>query len=208
MTDLTVLIVDDHPVVISGCKTVFARDPSIKMVSAGNHKSGLESYKTHRPDVTIVDINLPDLSGFDLLRRIRKTEPGAAVIMLSMNDEPAFVARAAELGAKGYLSKSDDPRLLLKAVRAVAKGENYIAPELAQAVAFLPGTKSDSSQLGARELETLRLLAKGHRIGEMAEIMGVSYKTVANTTSIMKRKLKARSHSDLIRIAVDMGLKS
>jgi DNA-binding NarL/FixJ family response regulator len=111
------------------------------------------------------------------------------------------------LGAKGFLSKSDDPRLLLKAVRAVAKGDNYIAPELAQSVAFATGRKSDASQLGARELETLRLLAKGHRIGEMAERMGVSYKTVANTTSIMKRKLKARSHSDLIRIAVDMDLK-
>jgi DNA-binding NarL/FixJ family response regulator len=208
MADLVVLVVDDHPVVVSGCKTVFARDPSIKVVSANDHKSGLESYKTHRPDVTIVDINLPDLSGFDLLRRIRKAEPDAAVIMLSMNDDPGFVVRSAELGAKGFLSKTDDPRLLLKAVRSVAKGETYITPELAQTVAFAPGAASDESQLNSRELETLRLLAKGHRIGEMAELMGVSYKTVANTTSIMKRKLKARSHSDLIRIAVDMGLKS
>jgi DNA-binding NarL/FixJ family response regulator len=208
MAKLLVLIVDDHPLVVSGCEAILSRDSTIKVVSAENEKSGFQAYLTHEPDVSVVDINLPDLSGFELLRRIRKQESDAAVIIMSMNDDPTFVLRAVELGAKGFLSKSDDPRLILKAVRQVAKGETFIAPELARTITFSStAIRSDpASQLGPRELEALRLLGRGHRIAEVAEILGVSYKTVANTTSLLKQKLGANSNSDLIRKAIDMGL--
>ncbi|MDB5505291.1 MAG: DNA-binding response regulator [Tardiphaga sp.] len=205
---MKLLIVDDHPVVASGCRSLFASDASVKIDEAADEKSGHRAYMSKRPDVTIIDINLPDLSGFELMRRIRKEDPDARIIMFSMNDDPAFVARALELGAQGYVSKGDDPRLLVKAVRKVAAGENFITPRLAESVTFSAAAirSSPTSQMTPRELEILRLLARGDKISEIADVLDISYKTVANTTSLLKQKLGAKSHSDLIRIAVETEL--
>lgn len=203
-----VLIVDDHPVVLSGCRSLFSADPSIRIEEAVDAKSGHRAFVQKKPDVTVIDINLPDVSGFELMRRIRKDNPEARIIMFSMNDDPAFVVRAVEMGAQGYVSKGDDPRVLVKAVRKVAAGDNFISPQLAEAVTFSAAAikASPATQMSARELEILRLLARGDKIVEVAEALGISYKTVANTTSLLKQKLGARNHSDLIRIAVEMGL--
>src|ERR1700709_1935084 len=131
-----VLIVDDHPVVLSGCRALFAADPSVKIDGAADAKSGHRAFLSRRPDVTIIDINLPDVSGFELMRRIRKDDPDARIIMFSMNDDPAFVVRAGEMGAQGHVSKGDDPRLRVKGLRQVVAGENFISPQLAKAVTF------------------------------------------------------------------------
>ena len=142
------------------------------------------------------------------MRRIRKDDPDAKIIMFSMNDDPAFVVRAVEMGAQGYVSKGDDPRMLVKAVRKVAAGDNFISPQLAEAVTFSGAAikANPASLMSARELEILRLLGRGDKIVEVAEALEISYKTVANTTSLLKQKLGAKNHSDLIRIAVEMGL--
>ena len=203
-----VLIVDDHPVVLSGCRSLFASDASVKIDEAADAKSGHRAFVTRKPDVTVIDIKLPGVSGFELMRRIRKDDPHARIIMFSMNDDPALVVRAIEMGAQGYVSKGDDPRLLVKAVRKVAAGENFISPLLAEAVAFSAASikANPASQMTARELEILRLLGRGDKIVEVADALSISYKTVANTTSLLKQKLGAKNHSDLIRIAVEMGL--
>src|SRR5215470_11695879 len=203
-----VLIVDDHPVVVSGCRSLFASDSSVRIEEAGDAKSGHRAYFQKRPDVTVIDIKLPDVSGFELMRRIRKDDPEARIIMFSMNDDPAFVVRAVEMGVQGYVSKGDDPRVLVKAVRKVAAGDNFISPQLAEAVTFSAAAikASPATQMSARELEILRLLGRGDKIVEVATTLGISYKTVANTTSLLKQKLGAKNHSDLIRIAVEMGL--
>jgi DNA-binding NarL/FixJ family response regulator len=203
-----VLIVDDHPVVVSGCRSLFASDPSVKIEEAGDARSGHRAYLQKQPDVTVLDIKLPDVSGFELLRRIRKDDPAAKIIMFSMNNDPAFVVRAIEMGAQGYISKCDDPKLFVKAVRRVAAGEKFISPSLAQAVTFAGAAikANPSAQMSARELEILRLLGRGDKIVEVADVLGISYKTVANTTSLLKQKLGAKNHSDLVRIAVEMEL--
>jgi DNA-binding NarL/FixJ family response regulator len=203
-----VLIVDDHPVVVSGCKSLFEADHSVRIEGAGSAKAGLMAFVQGKPDVTVIDIKLPDVSGFELMRQIRKEDPGARIIMFSMNDDPAFVVRAVEMGAQGYLSKSDDPRLFVKAVLKVAAGENYISPQLAEAVTFSSAAVKahPASKMTTRELEILTLLRRGDKIAEIAEALGISYKTVANTTSLLKQKLGAKNHSDLIRIAVEMNL--
>src|SRR4051812_31585206 len=203
-----VLIVDDHPVVLSGCRSLFASDNSVRIDEAADAKSGHRAFISKKPDVTVIDINLPDVSGFELMRRIRKDDPDAKIIMFSMNDDPAFVVRAVEMGAQGFVAKTDDPRVLVKAVRKVAAGDNFISPQLAEAVTFSAAAikASPATQMSARELEILRLLARGDKIVEVAEALGISYKTVANTTSLLKQKLGAKSHSDLIRMAVEMGL--
>jgi DNA-binding NarL/FixJ family response regulator len=205
---IRVLIVDDHPVVVSGCRSLFASDPTVKIEEAADAKSGHRAFLQKRPDVTVIDIKLPDVSGFELMRRIRKDDPAAKIIMFSMNDDPAFVVRATEMGAQGYLSKGDDPRLFVKAVRKVASGEKFISPQLAQAVTFSAAAikANPSAQMSARELEILRLLGRGDKIVEVADALGISYKTVANTTSLLKQKLGAKNHSDLVRIAVEMEL--
>ena len=204
----TVLIVDDHPVVLSGCRSLFASDSTVKIEEATDAKSGHRAYVTKRPDVTVIDIKLPDVSGFELMRRIRKDDPDAKIIMLSMNDDPAYVVRAIEFGAQGYVSKGDDPRMLVKAVRKVAAGFNFISPQLAEAVTFSAASikANPASQMTARELEILRLLGRGDKIVEVADALEISYKTVANTTSLLKQKLHAKNHSDLVRIAVEIGL--
>src|SRR6201996_9374821 len=203
-----ILIVDDHPMVVSGCRSLFASEPGFEIDEAGDAAAGHRAFVRFRPDVTIIDVKLPDVSGFELLRRIRKTDPAAKAIIFSMNDDPAFVVRAVEMGIQGYLSKGDDPRVFVKAVRRVLAGENFISPRLAEAVTFSAATlrAAPVSQLSSRELEILGLLAKGNKIGEVADALDISYKTVANTTSLLKQKLGAKAHSDLIRIAVGMEL--
>jgi DNA-binding NarL/FixJ family response regulator len=203
-----ILVVDDHPVVVSGCRSLFASDKSVKIEGAADAKGGHRVFMQKRPDVTVIDINLPDVSGFELMRRIRKDDPDAKIIMFSMNDDPAFVVRAMEFGAQGYISKADDPRMFVKAVRKVAAGEKFISPHLAEAVAFSGAAikANPAGQISARELEILRLLGRGDKIVEVASALGISYKTVANTTSLLKQKLGAKNHSDLVRIAVEMNL--
>ena len=203
-----VLIVDAPPVVVSGGRTLFAADLSIRIDEASDAKSGHRAFVSKRPDVTLIDINLPDVSGFELMRRIRKDDPDAKIIMFSMNEDPAFVVRAVEMGAQGYVSKGDDPRILIKAVRKVAAGDNFISPQLAEAVTFSGGAikANPASQMTPRELEILRLLGRGDKIVEVAGALGISYQTVANTTSLLKQKLGAKNHSDLVRIAVSIGI--
>jgi DNA-binding NarL/FixJ family response regulator len=138
-----VLIVDDHPVVLSGCRSLFAGDSTVRIEEAADARSGHRAFVQKKPDVTVIDINLPDVSGFELMRRIRKEDPAARIIMFSMNDDPAFVVRAVELGAQGYVSKSDDPRVLMRAVRKVAAGDNFISPHLAEAVTFSAARAGD-----------------------------------------------------------------
>ena len=205
---MRILIVDDHPVVVSGCRSLFASDKAVKIEEAADANSGYRAFQQKRPDVIIIDIKLPDVSGFELMRRIRKDDPDAKIIMFSMNDDPAFVVRAVEMGAQGYVSKGDDPRLFVKAVRKVAAGDRYISPQLAEAVTFAGAAikANPAALMTPRELEILRLLARGSKIVEVAATLGISYKTVANTTSLLKQKLGAKNHSDLVRVAVEMEL--
>jgi DNA-binding NarL/FixJ family response regulator len=195
------LIVDDHPVVVSGCRAVFANDRSVQIISAQNEREGLQAYRQSKPHVAIIDINLPGLSGYELLRKIRKEDPAAKVIMFSVNDDPAFVVRAVELGAKGFVCKGDDPKSLVEAVHEVVNGTTFVSPQLAKSVRAHP-----AGQLNNRELEILRMLAKGRKIAQIAEALELSYKTIANTTTLLKQKLGAQTHADLVRIAVEFDI--
>jgi DNA-binding NarL/FixJ family response regulator len=201
---MRVLIVDDHPIVISGCKALLGADPTIEVVDAADGEAGSAAYFAHQPDVAVIDINLPRVSGLELCRRILQRDPEAKLIIFSMNDDPVFAARSIEAGAKGYIAKNDDPLLFADAVRLVAGGGVYLRSEMARDVAFIrmgPGA-SPLSHLNAREMEILRLLAAGHSMAQIAHILNVSYKTVANNCTALKHKLGARSAMDLMRIAI------
>ncbi len=205
---MRVLIVDDHPIVVSGCKALLAADSTIDVIDAADGAAGYAAYVAERPEVAILDINLPGLSGLELCRRILHRDPAAKLIVFSMNDDPVVAARAIEAGAKGYVAKNDDPALFVEAVRLVASGGVYLHPEMARQIAFLRGGSNASrlSDLSPRELEILRLLAGGKTMAEIADVLSVSYKTVANNCTQLRQKLGARSAMDLMRIAIDSNL--
>ena len=205
---MRVLIVDDHPIVISGCRAMLAHRNDIEVLEAGDGDTGVAVYATKRPDVAVIDINLPGISGFEVMRRILAFDANAKVIVFSMNDEVIFAARAIESGAKGYFTKNDDPSDFVGAITKVAGGGVYLSSDLAQQVAFhhlRPGS-GPLEKLNAREIEILRLLGSGKNMSEIASIIDVSYKTVANSCSQIKQKLAVRSQLDLVRIAVENKL--
>jgi two-component system, NarL family, invasion response regulator UvrY len=205
---MRVLIVDDHPIVASGCRALLAGDPEIIILEASDAESGERSFVAEQPDVCVLDINLPTVSGFELARRILARVAAARIIMFSMNDDPIFAARAIELGAKGYVSKSGDPCDLVEAIRAVGKGGTYLQPAIAQSIAFAGSSLSQNplSKLTSREVEILRLLSAGKSLSEIAWLVHSSYKTVANTASIMRQKLGVRTSAELVRLAIESSL--
>jgi len=133
---MRILIVDDHPIVASGCRALLADNRDVTILEAPDAESGEAAFAAERPDICVVDINLPGVSGFELARRILARDATARIIMFSMNDDPVFVARAIETGAKGYVSKTGDPQDLVDAIREVAKGGVYLPPALARSIAF------------------------------------------------------------------------
>jgi DNA-binding NarL/FixJ family response regulator len=205
---MRVLIVDDHPIVTSGCRALFAGDREIVILEAPDAESGERMFAAEQPDVCVLDINLPTVSGFELARRILARATSARIIMFSMNDDPVFAARAIEIGAKGYVSKSGDPCDLVEAIREVGNGRVYLPAALAQSVAFARPAFAQNplSKLTSREIEILRLLGAGKSLSEIAWLVHSSYKTIANTSSIIRNKLGLRSSSELVRFAIETRL--
>ena len=202
---MRILIVDDHPMVIEGCRGMLSGQPDIEVFEAHNADDALEAHAAASPDVVVLDINLPGVSGFELLRRMLKRNPSSKIVIFTMNDDPVFAARSIEQGAQGYIAKNEDPKTFIKAIRAVAAGERYLSSGLALKLAFaeqkLGANPLDG--LSGREVEILRNLAEGKDMLEIAHLLKVSYKTVANNCTLLKAKLSARSRADLIRIAVE-----
>jgi DNA-binding NarL/FixJ family response regulator len=205
---MRVLIVDDHPIVASGCRALLAGESEIVLAEASDAESGERIFATEHPDVCVIDINLPTVSGFELARRILARDPSARIIMFSMNDDPIFAARAIEAGAKGYVSKSGDPCDLVEAIRHVGRGGTYLPTAMARSIAFAGPSFAQSplSKLTSREMEILRLLSTGKSLAEIAWLVHASYKTVANTASIMRQKLGVRTSVELVRLAIESGV--
>ena len=205
---MRVLIADDHPIVMSGCRTVLADEPDIVLLEASDAESAECVFVAERPDICLIDINLPTVSGFELARRVLEHDASARIIMFSMNADPVFVARAIQIGAKGFVSKTGDPHDLVEAIREVGKGGVYLPPALAQSVAFAGPAVASSplSKLNSRELEILRLLSAGKSLSEIAWLVHSPYKTVANTSSIIRQKLGVRTSAELVRLAIESGV--
>jgi two-component system, NarL family, invasion response regulator UvrY len=205
---MRVLIVDDHPIVTSGFRALLAGDTEIVILEASDAESGERTFLAEQPDVCVLDINLPSVSGFELARRILTHAASARIIMFSMNDDPIFAIRAIEAGAKGYVSKSGDPWDLVEAIREVGKGGTYLPSTIARNIAFAGASLAQSplAKLTSREIEILHLLSKGKSLSEIAWQVHVSYKTIANTSSMMRLKLGVRTSAELIRLAIANGL--
>jgi two-component system invasion response regulator UvrY len=205
---ITVLLVDDHAVVREGYRRLLERDDSLVVV--GEAAAAAEAIRCDgelKPDVIVLDIALPGISGIEVLRRIIARRPDARVLMFSMYQDGIYASRAISAGARGYLSKASAPDLLVEAVRRVAEGRRYVSPDVQHAMTLQSSTASQrAGALSTRELEVLRMLTQGYGVEQIGERLGLSPKTAANHQSSIKQKLGAESALQLILIAQQLGL--
>jgi len=202
----SVLIIDDHPIVLQGCRRML-EDAGVKtLLEARDATSGYRLYRRHHPDVVIVDLAMQagGLGGLEVIRRMRSHDPRSRILVFSMHSDPIIAARALEAGATGYVLK--DSNDLMKAFDQVRSGRPYLSNDLAMQVALVrTGVRANPlADLTPRELQTLSLLAEGKPYGRIAEELNVSYKTVVNACSQLKQKLNAKNLPELIRVAVQL----
>ena len=201
---MKILIVDDHAIVRDGLTRLLASDGDHEVKPAANGREALILARSFKPDLVILDLNLPGLGGLELVRRLAQAGNGR-ILVLSMHAEPLYARRSLEAGAHGYVSKNAAPAELLTAVRRVAAGGRYVEAEIAQALALGAGAEALDA-LSPRELEIMRLLAGGSSLAEIAEALGASYKTIANTCTLIKSKLGVARTADLVRLAIETGV--
>lgn len=205
---ISVLLVDDHAVVREGYRRLLERDSGIVVLGeAANAPDALRLDTELNPDVIVLDIALPGVSGIEILRRLTARRAEARVLMFSMFQDAIYADRAIAAGARGYVSKASAPDLLVQAVRAVAAGHRYVSADIEKALGqYSVQEKHLTDTLSAREIEVLRLLAQGYGIEQIAERLGLSPKTAANHQSSIKQKLGAQSALQLMLIAQQFGL--
>jgi len=206
---ITVLLVDDHAVVREGYRRLLERDAAIQVIGeASNSVEAYERAAALEPQVIVMDIALPGVSGIEAMRRILARRPQQCVLMFSMYDDAIFPSRALEAGARGYVSKASAPEVLVDAISAVARGERYLSPDVQKLIAQHTSTEAKAAvnTLTAREFEVLRLLAQGETVKHIGEKLGLSEKTVANHQSAIREKLGARNGVQLARVAAELGL--
>ena len=204
----SILVIDDHPIVLQGCRRVLETAGITKVLEARDAVSGYRLFRRHHPDVVIVDLAMDgnSLGGLPLIGRISAHDPRVHILVLSMHSDPVVVSRALEAGATGYILKDTAAEDLLKAFQAIQDGNPYLSHELAVQVALArtASRQSPLAELTPRELQTLALLAEGKPYNRIAEELNVSYKTVVNVSSQLKQKLDAHNLPSLVRAAVQL----
>jgi two-component system invasion response regulator UvrY len=198
---MKILLVDDHAIVRTGLRRLLSMVSSSEIVEASTGKEGLAAFKSQKFDVIVLDLNLPDLGGIELLNRFRQVA-ATPILVLSMHAEALYVKRAIDAGAEGYVSKNASPDELLTAIKRVATGGRYIEHELAQSLILTPPTSATT----LAQLEILRHLAAGKSLSEIADTLGLGYKTIANNCSLIKSKLGVTRTADLLRLIIDAGV--
>ncbi len=208
---ISILLVDDHPVVRQGYRRVLERQGDFHVVGeAADATSAYSAFKTHAPDVVVMDISMPGASGLEAIRNIRLRSPRARVLVFSMHTEAVLVKAAFGAGASGYVTKSSEPQVLVQAIRSVANGERAMSDDVARILATesLAPSHAALDQLGEREIEILRQFAAGSTTEQIAANLNLSMKTVQNYHYLIKAKTGMRTDAQLVRLAAECGLTS
>lgn len=204
-----ILLADDHRMVRQGFKLILQAQEDMDVVGeTGNGREALEMAKSLRPDVVVMDVTMPELNGIEATRRIREAEPLVRVLGLSVHRDAVYVREMVRAGAEGYILKESADSELIAAVRAVARGDSYLSPEVAGAVLkdYRKHATNPLDLLSTREREVLQQLAEGHTNKEIAALLNLSVYTVDGHRTRIMEKLGLHSVGELVRFAVRNGL--
>lgn len=208
---IRLFVADDHAIVRSGLKQIFALAPDLTVVAeAASGADVLDGLRAHAPDVLLLDMNMPGVSGPDLILRIRAQRPTLPILVLSMHNEAQLATRTLRAGANGYVTKDCEPEILLAGIRKVAAGGRFIAPVMAEKMAFdasSPLQGLPHTRLSDREMEVFRLLVSGLGVNEIAEKICISNKTVSTHKVRLMEKLGVNSVAELVMYAVAHNLR-
>jgi DNA-binding NarL/FixJ family response regulator len=207
---LRILIVDDHAIVREGLKRILGEYPDkVAIGEVGDGAGVLAKVRNGEWDLVLLDINLPHRDGLDVLKQIKREQPGLPVLVLSIYPEDQYALRVIKAGAAGYLTKESAPELLVEAIRRVAGGHSYISPALAEKLAGNlrnSGGRMLHENLSDRELEVFRLIASGGTVGRIAAQLSLSVHTVSTYRARILEKTGLKSNAELMRYAMDHNL--
>ena len=206
---MRIVIADDHGIVRSGLRVLLERQEDFEVI--GEASDGIEARDlviSERPDIAILDVKMPHLSGLEATRAIREAAPEVSVLILSMHDDERYLFEALKAGASGYVLKSQADQDLLEAIEAINRGEPFLTPDAQRALIkdVLERGEEPGDELTPREQEVVKLAAEAHTNREIAEILGLSEKTVENHRANAMRKLGMRDRVELVRYAIRRGL--
>ena len=203
---IRVFIADDHAIVREGLKQILSEWPDI--IVAGEAENGFDAIKLFRKSkchVMLLDISMPDRSGIDVLKHVKKESPEIAVLMLSMHREDQYAIRSLKAGASGYLTKQSAPKELVTAIRQVATGQKYVSAALAQELASAIGDDHETAlhdTLSDREYQTLTMIASGKTVSAIAEELSLSVKTISEYRARLLVKMKLKNSAELTHYAI------
>jgi len=204
-----IMLVDDHAVVREGYRAVLEKQPGLRVIAeAGDGAEAYRLFKEKRPDLVIMDLTMPGIGGVEAIRRIRQWDPDARILVFTMHQNAAFAVQAIRAGARGYVTKTSPPEALIRAVSDVFAGRIALSPDIDHELALsrLAEETVAADVLTAREFEVLRLLLAERTADEIAILLHISPKTVANLHYLIKTKLGVGSDIELVRLALRQGL--
>lgn len=206
---INILLVDDHAVVREGYRRLIEKQKHMKVVAeAPDGSTATQLYKQFKPDVVVLDLSMPGKGGIEVIRHLRQRDEKARILIFSMHQNGAYALQAFQAGAKGYITKSSPPQMLVNAIRDVVDGKRPISPDVSRALALMridPETLAPEN-LSAREFEIFRMIANGKSTAEIAETLNLSPKTVANYHYLIKSKLDISTDVELVHVALRLDL--
>jgi len=207
---IRILIADDHSVVREGLKQILEEEfPKVKFGEAKNAVEVFDLMDTQNWDIAVLDISMPGRGGLEILREMKQRNTNVPVLILSMYSEDQYAMRALKAGASGYLTKESASDELVRAITQIMSGRKYVSQSLAEKLASSLGDDTGTTiheSLSDREFEVLSLIASGKTVGEIAEEMSLSVKTISTYRSRILSKMKMKTNAELMRYAIDHGL--
>ncbi|HEC60466.1 MAG TPA: response regulator transcription factor [Methylophaga sp.] len=206
---INIMLVDDHAIVREGYRSLLQKQDNMQVIAeASDGAQAYNLYKSHQPDIVVMDISMPGQGGLEAITRIKQFDADAKIIVFSMHQNPSFAVQATRAGALGYVTKSSDPEVLIRAIYDVQQAKYTLSADIAQALALEKlGTNTAAlDQLTVREFEILRMLVEATPTQDIANILNISPKTVANAHYIIKKKLGVTSDIELTHLAIKMNI--
>jgi two-component system, NarL family, response regulator NreC len=203
-----ILVADDHPIILQGLKSILDRDGFNVVGEASDGRQAVSRAHELQPDLIIMDISMPVMTGIEAAAEIRRVVPSAKLILLTVHTENRYILEALRSGIRGYVLKSRAAGELVEAIHEILNGKIYLSPGISQTVveAYLQQNTGEDESLTRRELQVLQLVAEGRTTKEIATVLGVSVKTADSHRSNIMHKLKMHSVADLVRYAIRRGL--